>query len=180
MNRLSKNSRDQINQISGDKGPRATAGEYQLETIHEIHDEVADPDFRSDGRSPIYQGSYGVLTPKARNSIDVQSRSSKQDNPRVSKYSEISDLPFKPSITEGNLSSKKKKQSKALLRGNNEKEMMYSLSNLPQQSISQAQKSSPTDHKVLFDESLRCRNRVIQLIKEVNPLQVDTQLEATI
>ena len=46
-NRQSKQSQEKMRMLAEGAG-RATAGEYQLETIQEINDEVMDIDFKSD------------------------------------------------------------------------------------------------------------------------------------
>lgn len=42
-NRQSKSSRDKLNILANER-QRSTVGDYKLETIHEIHDEIADVD----------------------------------------------------------------------------------------------------------------------------------------
>lgn len=62
-NRQSKSSRDKMSILTNDR-QRATTGEYKLETIQEIHDEVGDIDLMSNIMSDDRGYSYRDISPR--------------------------------------------------------------------------------------------------------------------
>jgi hypothetical protein len=75
-NRQSRSSRDKMSVIVNDK-QRSTVGDYKLETIQEIHDDIGDIDLKSNLVSEDKRLSFKDISP--RGSIDYDLRNKSKD-----------------------------------------------------------------------------------------------------
>lgn len=75
-NRQSRSSRDKMSLLANEK-QRSTVGDYKLETIQEIHDEVADLELKSNLMTEDRKLSFRDISP--RGSIDLDLRIKSKD-----------------------------------------------------------------------------------------------------
>lgn len=123
-NRQSRSSKDKMNILVTDR-QRATAGDYKLETIQEIHDEVGDIDLMSNIMSEDRGYSYRDISPRM--SVMIEHSTQKEDKFTVSHMYMNSEHGAKKSSQDQRplrISSTQNQSPKSALRATSEQDIL--------------------------------------------------------